>query len=68
MKVVCETRDMEHANQLKQALLKNYQKVVFGEIPAPSILPCSDEIVIDKTVLLNESSTKNKQSSDVVKK
>lgn len=34
VKVVCETRDMEHAAQLKQALFKNYKKVDFGNIPS----------------------------------
>ncbi|XP_071439073.1 L-threonine ammonia-lyase [Hetaerina americana] len=31
VKVVCETRDMEHAAQLKQALFKNYKSVDFGQ-------------------------------------
>ena len=30
VKVVCETRDKEHAEQLKQILFKNYRKVFFG--------------------------------------
>ena len=38
VKVVCETRDIEHANMLKDMLYKNYKDVVFGEIPSPSLL------------------------------
>lgn len=30
VKVVCETRDKEHAEQLKNMLHQNYQRVVFG--------------------------------------
>lgn len=30
VKVVCETRDAEHAQQLKMILNKNYSKVIFG--------------------------------------
>nr|CAD7413449.1 unnamed protein product [Timema poppensis] len=35
VKVVCETRDMSHANQLKQLLYDNYNTVSFGKIPSP---------------------------------
>jgi len=35
---VCETRDIDHANMLKDMLQKNYKEVVFGEIPSPSLL------------------------------
>jgi len=38
VKVVCETRDIEHANVLKDMLHSNYKEVVFGEIPSPSLL------------------------------
>lgn len=30
VKVVCETRDRDHAEQLKNMLHQNYQRVVFG--------------------------------------
>ena len=30
VKVVCETRDLEHANILKDVLEKSYENVVFG--------------------------------------
>ena len=35
---MCETRDIEHANVLKDMLHSNYKEVVFGEIPSPSLL------------------------------
>lgn len=35
VKIVCETRDMEHTKQLKDALLQNYEEVKFGEILKP---------------------------------
>jgi hypothetical protein len=38
VKVVCETRDIEHANMLKKMLYENYKNVIFGEIPSPSLL------------------------------
>jgi hypothetical protein len=38
VKVVCETRDIEHANMLKDMLHKNYKDVAFGEIPSPTLL------------------------------
>lgn len=38
VKVVCETRDIEHANMLKKMLYENYKRVIFGEIPTPSLL------------------------------
>ena len=38
VKVVCETRDIEHANMLKDMLHRNYKDVAFGEIPSPAIL------------------------------
>jgi hypothetical protein len=38
VKVVCETRDIEHANILKQTLSENYKTVIFGEIPSPALL------------------------------
>jgi hypothetical protein len=38
VKVVCETRDIEHANTLKEMLHKYYKNVIFGEIPSPSLL------------------------------
>jgi len=38
VKVVCETRDIEHANILKQMLYENYKRVIFGEIPSPALL------------------------------
>ncbi|PNF22306.1 L-threonine ammonia-lyase [Cryptotermes secundus] len=38
VKVVCETRDIEHANMLKKMLYENYKRVIFGEIPSPSLL------------------------------
>nr|CAD7605698.1 unnamed protein product [Timema genevievae] len=38
VKVVCETRDMSHANQLKQLLYDNYNTVSFGKIPSPMSL------------------------------
>lgn len=36
---MCETRDMEHTQELKNALRENYRQVIFGEIikPHPSI-------------------------------
>lgn len=36
VKVVCETRDREHTEQLKNALHQNYHRVVFG---SENILP-----------------------------
>lgn len=33
VKVVCETRDMDHANELKTLLYKTYKTVSFGAIP-----------------------------------
>ncbi|XP_075218615.1 serine racemase isoform X2 [Lycorma delicatula] len=33
VKVVCETRDMDHTNELKSFLNKNYKAVSFGDIP-----------------------------------
>jgi hypothetical protein len=38
VKIVCETRDIEHANILKKTLHKNYKTVIFGEIPSPALL------------------------------
>jgi threonine dehydratase len=38
VKVVCETRDIEHANMLKKMLYENYKRVIFGEIPSPNLL------------------------------
>ncbi|XP_047102892.1 L-threonine ammonia-lyase [Schistocerca piceifrons] len=37
VKVVCETRDMQHASQLRETLYKNYEKVVFGDIPTAGL-------------------------------
>lgn len=39
VKIVCETRDMDHTQELKKALLANYKNVSFGEIvkPQPSL-------------------------------
>ena len=39
---MCETRDIDHANMLKDMLNKNYKEVVFGEIPSPSLLGCEN--------------------------
>lgn len=36
VKVVCETRDFEHANLLKEMLHKNYGNVVFGHDNLPN--------------------------------
>lgn len=33
VKIVCETRDWEHAQELRKVLLKNYRKVVFNDLP-----------------------------------
>lgn len=33
VKVVCETRDWEHAQELRADLLANYRDVVFNDIP-----------------------------------
>lgn len=33
VKVVCETRDWEHAQELRSVLLENYRHVVFNDIP-----------------------------------
>lgn len=33
VKVVCETRDWEHAQELRSDLLANYRDVVFNDIP-----------------------------------
>lgn len=33
VKVVCETRDWEHAKELRAALLKKYRDVVFNDTP-----------------------------------
>ncbi|PSN55103.1 hypothetical protein C0J52_01872 [Blattella germanica] len=38
VKVVCETRDLEHSNTLKETLYQHYKRVTFGEIPSPSLL------------------------------
>ncbi|KAJ4439624.1 hypothetical protein ANN_07752 [Periplaneta americana] len=38
VKVVCETRDIEHSNILKDMLYTHYKKVIFGEIPSPALL------------------------------
>jgi hypothetical protein len=42
VKVVCETRDIEHAKILKKTLYKNYKTVIFGEIPSPTLLGAED--------------------------
>lgn len=33
VKVVCETRDWEHAKELRTVLLSNYKYVVFNDTP-----------------------------------
>lgn len=33
VKVVCETRDWEHAEQLRKELMKNYTNIVFSDLP-----------------------------------
>jgi hypothetical protein len=44
VKVVCETRDLEHANMLKEMLNRNYKEVVFGEIPSPSLVVAENAV------------------------
>lgn len=41
VKVVCETRDMEHTMQLRNLLLDTYASVSFGEIPHLNRVPYS---------------------------
>ncbi|KAJ9576257.1 hypothetical protein L9F63_006856, partial [Diploptera punctata] len=38
VKVICETRDLQHSNILKETLHKHYKRVIFGEIPSPALL------------------------------
>jgi hypothetical protein len=47
VKVVCETRDIEHANMLKKMLYENYKKVIFGEIPSPNLLGAKNVVATD---------------------
>ncbi|KAK7793991.1 hypothetical protein R5R35_003955 [Gryllus longicercus] len=57
VKVVCETRDMEHALLLKEKLHQNYQHVLLGEMPSLEESPLTDEPGHDCSEQKSNSST-----------
>ncbi|CAK9813422.1 L-threonine ammonia-lyase [Anthophora quadrimaculata] len=54
VKVVCETRDRDHSEQLKNMLHQNYQRVVFGT---------SDMSTLNPPLNINMSSNEQKRNS-----